>query len=33
VKLNLKPRPLLQTWGLRLRQLFLKHFSDVGDAA
>ena len=33
VRLDLKPRPLLQTWGLRLRQLFLKHFSDVGAAA
>ena len=29
VRLDLTPRPLLQTWGLRLRQLFLKHFSDV----
>ena len=33
VRLNLKPRPLLQTWGLRLRQLFLKHFSDVGASS
>ncbi|RTL30913.1 MAG: PqqD family peptide modification chaperone [Burkholderiales bacterium] len=32
VKLELTPRPLLQTWGLRLRQLFLKHFSDVRGA-
>lgn len=31
VRLNLAPRPLLQTWGLRLRQLFLKHFSDVKE--
>jgi putative peptide zinc metalloprotease protein len=30
VRLDLTPRPLLQTWGMRLRQLFLKHFSDVG---
>lgn len=33
VKLELEPRPLLQTWGLRLRQLFLKHFSDVKGLA
>ena len=33
VRLELKPRPLLQTWALRLRQLFLKHFSDVGASA
>jgi putative peptide zinc metalloprotease protein len=33
VRLDLTPRPLLQTWGMRLRQLFLKHFSDVGEAA
>lgn len=29
VKMELVPRPLLQTWALRARQLFLKHFSDV----
>lgn len=29
VKLELVPRPLLQTWAIRMRQLFLKHFSDV----
>ncbi|MGQ0599086.1 PqqD family peptide modification chaperone [Aquabacterium sp.] len=29
VKLELVPRPLLQTWAMRARQLFLKHFSDV----
>lgn len=33
VKLELAPRPLLQTWGMRLRQLFLKHFSDVKGVA
>ncbi len=33
VKLELAPRPLLQTWGMRLRQLFLKHFSDVRGTA
>jgi len=33
VRLDLTPQPLLQTWALRLRQLFLKHFSDVGPTA
>jgi putative peptide zinc metalloprotease protein len=30
VKLELEPRPLLQTWLMRWKQLFLRHFSDVG---
>lgn len=29
VRLELAPKPLLQTWAQRVRQLFLKHFSDV----
>jgi putative peptide zinc metalloprotease protein len=33
VRLDLKPRPLMQTWAMRMRQLFLKHFSDVGASA
>ncbi len=33
VKLELVPRPLLQTWAIRLRQLFLKHFLDVRGTA
>lgn len=33
VKLELVPRPLLQTWAIRVRQLFLKHFSDVQGGA
>lgn len=32
VKLELAPRPLLQSWGLRVRQLLLRHFSDLGGA-
>jgi putative peptide zinc metalloprotease protein len=29
VKLELAPRPLLHIWTQRLRQLFLRHFSDI----
>jgi putative peptide zinc metalloprotease protein len=32
VRLELAPQPLLQTWAQRVRQLFLKHFSDVRGA-
>lgn len=33
VRLDMAPRPLLQTWALRVRQLLLKHFSDVKETA
>lgn len=32
VRLDLSPEPLLSTWSRRVRQLLLKHFSDVKDA-